>query len=158
MRESNYIKDEYIGRFLRLSSSFIDKFEEYKKDLNRLAKDKKLADLYEMLKSQKYSQYYSQQFYENFDKAFLNIYPNFIDEVNELLLEDKKLEVPKTQDRLTTELRILSLIRLDISDNQTIASILRSSITTIYTYRSKLKSRAIDKDKFEDDIRNIASF
>ena len=158
MRESNHIKDEYIGRFLRLSSTFIDKFDEYKKDLNRLAKDKKMSELYEMLKSQKQSQAYSQLFYENFDKAFLNIYPDFIDEVNMLMTDDKKLEVPKVQDKLTTELRILSLIRLDITDNQTIASILRSSITTIYTYRSKLKSRAINKDTFEDDVRKIGSF
>ena len=60
--------------------------------------------------------------------------------------------------RLTTELRILALIRLGISDNQEIADILRSSITTIYTYRSKLKARAVNKDSFEDDVRKIATY
>ena len=60
--------------------------------------------------------------------------------------------------RLTTELRVLALIRLGISDNQAIADILRSSITTIYTYRSRLKSRAIAKDSFEDDIKKIATY
>jgi hypothetical protein len=52
----------------------------------------------------------------------------------------------------------LALIRLNISDNQKIADILRSSITTIYTYRSKLKSRAISKDTFEDDVRRIETY
>jgi DNA-binding NarL/FixJ family response regulator len=60
--------------------------------------------------------------------------------------------------RLTTELRVLALLRLGITDNQKIADILRSSITTIYTYRSKIKSRAIDKDSFEDSIRAIATY
>jgi hypothetical protein len=60
--------------------------------------------------------------------------------------------------RLTTELRVLALLRLGITDNQKIADILRSSITTIYTYRSKIKSRAIDKDSFEDNIRKIATY
>jgi hypothetical protein len=58
----------------------------------------------------------------------------------------------------TTELRILALIRLNITDNQKIADILRSSITTIYTYRSKLKSRAKSKSTFEDDIRRIETY
>jgi DNA-binding NarL/FixJ family response regulator len=60
--------------------------------------------------------------------------------------------------KLTTELRILALIRLGISDNQEIADILRSSITTIYTYRSKLKAKAINKGDFEDDIRQISTY
>ena len=59
---------------------------------------------------------------------------------------------------VTTELRVLALLRLGITDNQKIADILRSSITTIYTYRSKIKSRAIDKDSFEDSIRAIATY
>jgi hypothetical protein len=59
---------------------------------------------------------------------------------------------------LTTEQRVLALIRLDITDNQKIADILRSSITTIYTYRSKLKAKAINKETFEDDVRKIATY
>ena len=31
-------------------------------------------------------------------------------------------------------------------------------ITTIYTYRSRLKSRAIAKDSFEDDIKKISTY
>ena len=60
--------------------------------------------------------------------------------------------------KLTTELRILALVRLGINDNQKIADILRSSITTIYTYRSKLKAKAINKESFEDDVRKIATY
>jgi hypothetical protein len=55
-------------------------------------------------------------------------------------------------------MRLRQKFRLGISDNQAIADILRSSITTIYTYRSRLKSRAIAKDSFEDDIKKIATY
>lgn len=97
-------------------------------------------------------------FHQNFDTAFLNIYPNFVSEVNNLMTDGNGFDVGEDVNKLTTELRVLALIRLGIQDNQKIADILRSSITTIYTYRSKLKSRARNKDTFEDDIRRIATY
>ncbi len=158
MKESNRIKDEYIGRFLELSSNLILKSEERSKVLNRLARDRKLENLYAELKSQKPLNESIHLFHQNFDTAFLNIYPTFIFEINKLLTADNQFEIDENAGKLTTELRILALIRLNISDNQKIADILRSSITTIYTYRSKLKSRAISKDTFEDDVRRIETY
>ena len=73
---------------------------------------------------------------------------------NYALREDGKIEV-KPGKRLTTESRVLALIRIGITDNQSIANILRASLTTIYTYRSKLKARAIDKDGFEASVQAI---
>ena len=157
MKESNRIKDEYIGRFLELSSNYIQRDEERAKLLNRLARDKKMAELYAELKSSSSLNESIRLFYQNFDTAFLNIYPNFIKEVNSLMANGNQFEVDGGQ-KLTTELRILALIRLGINDNQKIADILRSSITTIYTYRSKIKSRALSKDTFEDEIRIIATY
>jgi len=158
MKESNRIKDEYIGRFLELSSNLILKSEERSKVLNRLARDRKLENLYAELKSQKPLNESVHLFHQNFDTAFLNIYPTFISEINKLLTADNQFEIDENAGKLTTELRILALIRLNIGDNQKIADILRSSITTIYTYRSKLKSRAISKDTFEDDVRRIETY
>ena len=154
MKESNRIKDEYIGRFLELSSNYIQRGEDRAKLLNRLARDKKMAELYTELKSSASLNESIRLFYQNFDTAFLNIYPNFIKEVNSLMANGNQFEVDGGQ-KLTTELRILALIRLGINDNQKIADILRSSITTIYTYRSKINSRALSKDTFQDGIRMI---
>lgn len=158
MKESNRIKDEYIGRFLELSSNLILKSEERSKVLNRLARDRKLENLYAELKSQKPLNESIHLFHQNFDTAFLNIYPTFISEINKLLTADNQFEIDEKAGKLTTELRILALIRLNIGDNQKIADILRSSITTIYTYRSKLKTRAISKETFEDDVRRIETY
>ena len=154
LREREKLKEEYIARFLTLSSRFIDRGEEQRKALYRLHRDRKSEDLARELKSTHFGNENAQLFYENFDNAFLNIYPNFVDEVNRLLREDGKIEV-KQGKRLTTESRVLALIRIGITDNQSIANILRASLTTIYTYRSKLKARAIDKDDFEARVQAI---
>ena len=161
MKEANRIKEEYIGRFLELSSQLISDGEQRLKQLNRLARERKLEELYAELKTMEPVNKGIRTFHSHFDTAFLNIYPNFISEVNRLLNSESQfaIEIDGTPIKhLSTELRVLALIRLDITDNQKIADILRSSITTIYTYRSKLKAKAINKDTFEDDVRKIATY
>lgn len=158
MKEANRIKDEYIGRFLELCSALIHNGEERHKYLNRLARDRKLEQLYAELKSGTSINEGVKMFHQNFDTAFLNIYPDFICDVNRLMLPEYRYEIDTESPKLTTELRVLALIRLGITDNQKIADILRSSIATIYTYRSKLKSRSSQKDTFEESIRRIATY
>ena len=154
LQEREQLKEQYIARFMALSSKFIDRGEEQRKALYRLYRDRKTEDLARELKSTNFGNENARLFYEDFDNAFLNIYPTFVDEVNKLLQEDGKIEV-KQGKRLTTESRVLALIRIGITDNQSIAAILRASLTTIYTYRSKLKARALDKDNFENDVKAI---
>ena len=154
LQEREQLKEQYIARFMALSSKFIDRGEEQRKALYRLYRDRKTEDHARELKSTNFGNENARLFYEDFDNAFLNIYPTFVDEVNKLLQEDGKIEV-KQGKRLTTESRVLALIRIGITDNQSIAAILRASLTTIYTYRSKLKARAIDKDNFENDVKAI---
>lgn len=161
MKEANRIKEEYIGRFLELSSMLLSNTEQRMKQLNRLARERKLEELYAELKTMEPVNTGLRTFHSHFDTAFLNIYPHFISEVNKLLTPENQFITDNdgaTAKRLTTELRILALIRLDITDNQEIADILRSSITTIYTYRSKLKAKALNKETFEDDVRKIATY
>lgn len=153
LEEGSDIREQYIGRFLDLSSTLMDRAEEYRRQANRLARDGKMKELYDLLKGSNFSDENKSLFYENFDTAFLNIYVDFVEKVN-LLLEPEGRIYPKDE-RLSTELRILALIRLGITETQKIASILRSSISTIYTYRSKLKARALDKDNFERQIAEI---
>ena len=154
LQEREKLKEEYIARFLALSSKFIDRGEEQRKALYRLYRDRKTEELARELKSTHSGNENAQLFYENFDNAFLNIYPNFVEKVNKLLQEDGKIEV-KQGKRLTTESRVLALIRLGITESDAIAAILRASLTTIYTYRSKLKARAINKDDFEAQVKGI---
>jgi len=113
-----------------------------------------IKELKSQLKSPHFDYENAQLFYRNFDSAFLNIYPTFIERVNALLIDGEQI-VPKADEQLTRELRILALLRLGITDNKEIASILRASISTVYTYRSRLKVRAINKETFEDDVKQL---
>lgn len=151
---ANKIKIEYLSRFMRLSSDYIAEAEQNRRHLVRLIRDNKQKELAEILNSPELAHTNVKRFTENFDEAFLKIYPTFIEKVNKLLLPEQQIVI-KTTDRLTTELRIFALIRLGINDNQEIAGILRSTLTTVYTYRSRFRMRAIDKDHFEQQIMLI---
>ena len=157
LTESNCVKEEYIGRFLGLCSAYIDKLETYRRMLNKKAASGKVEELYQTLKSSQFIDDELKEFYQNFDSSFLNIYPDFVEYFNRLLPESEVI-IPKQGELLTTELRIFALIRLGISDSSKIASFLRYSITTIYTYRSKLKNRSLYRNDFEERVMRIGSF
>jgi hypothetical protein len=47
-------------------------------------------------------------------------------------------------------------MRLGIKDNRTIANILQSAVSTIYTYKIRIKSKAlVQGDEFENRIMEI---
>ncbi|MCR5454410.1 MAG: DUF6377 domain-containing protein [Bacteroidales bacterium] len=139
LQESNNIREEYIGRFLELCNLILESIENRMLTLNKLAREKKMEDLYKNLKNERHVAELKDLFYKNFDTAFLNIYPNFEQEINAQLKPEYAITIENGQ--LTTELRIVALVRIGIADNKKIASILRSSIATIYTYRSKFKAK-----------------
>ena len=93
------------------------------------------------------------EFYMQFDKAFLHLFPTFVDDFNKLLQPDCKIKL-KSDERLNTELRIFALTRLGIHDSEKVAAFLRCSVSTIYNYRTKMKNRAIDRDNFEEKFMN----
>lgn len=157
LTEANHIKEEYIGRFLGLCSAYIDKLEAYRRMLNKKAASGKVEELYKTLKSNQFIEDELKEFYENFDSSFLSIFPDFVDSFNKLLPKEEQI-IPKQGEHLTTELRIFALIRLGIDDSPRIAGFLRYSITTIYTYRSKLRNKSLYKDMFEEEVMKIGSF
>ena len=157
LKEANSIKEEYIGRFLELCSKYIDNLESYRRRLIKKANTGKVEDLYKDLKSSQFIEDELKEFQINFDNSFLNIFTNFVEEFNALFPEDKRI-YPKPNEMLTTEHRIFALIRLGITDSGKIASFLHYSLTTIYTYRSKLKNRSLNPDDFDANVSKIGSF
>lgn len=155
LEEANHIKEEYIGRFFDQCSAYIEKLENYRKMLNQKAKNNQLDELFTMLKSNTMIEAELKELYETFDSIFLKIYPNFIEEFNELLLPEERI-YPKQDELLTTELRIYALIRLGITDSNKIASFLRYSLRTVYNYRTKVRNKsAVSRDEFEDYVKRI---
>jgi hypothetical protein len=153
--ETNHVKEEYIGRFLNQCSVYIDKLEAYRKALNKKAANGKLEELYTMLKSSQIIEDELKDFYQTFDSTFIHLFPNFVAEFNQLLPPEERIH-PKGEEVLTVELRVFALIRLGITDSAKIANFLRYSITTIYNYRSKYRSKSlIPRDKFEETVMKI---
>ena len=134
----------------------MEKLTQFSDTVNRKISAGKAEDLYKITKSGKFIEQQSREFYDVFDNAFLNIYPNFIENVNSLLMPDKQIEL-KNDEKLNTELRILAFMKLGIDEGSRIAQMLNYSVNTIYAYRNKIKNKAINRDTFEDDIMKIAS-
>ncbi len=153
--ESNHIKEEHIGFFLNLCSTYIDKLEDFRKMTHRKVSTGQFEDLFNLTKSAHFFDSELKEFYTNFDNTFLHIFPNFVEQFNLLLLENERLLL-KPEELLNTELRIFALIRLGITDSSKIASFLRYSLNTIYNYRTRVRNKAaVPRDDFERLVRNI---
>ncbi|MBP1841308.1 DUF6377 domain-containing protein [Formosa algae] len=148
------IKEQYVGSFLNLYSEYIDKLDNYRKNVRKYIVTNKTNDLLELVKSKNIIDEELKLFYTNFDKSFLHIYPNFIEGFNALLKEEGKIVVKK-ENTLTVELRIFALIRLGIVNSSKISKILRYSVNTIYNYRVKVRNNALDRETFEDMVKKI---
>jgi DNA-binding CsgD family transcriptional regulator len=154
LSESNHIKEEYIGHFIKLCSTYIDKLDALRRMVNKKIAAGKIADLLKLTSSKEAIDNEIEELYVNFDKAFFQLFPDFVEKVNDLLNEGEKI-VLKKGELLNTELRILALIRLGISNSSQIADFLRYSVNTIYNYRAKVKNRAVSRDNFEELIAHI---
>jgi hypothetical protein len=155
LAQTGRIKEKYIALYLNRCVSYLDKLEQYRRSLSKLAKTASMDKLLKAIQSETFIQNERKEFYNEFDKTFLKLFPNFITAFNELLVEDARL-YPKDDELLTTELRIMALIRLGVSDSNKIAHFLDYSLATIYNYRSRLRNKAAgNKDTFEQDIMNL---
>ncbi len=155
LSESNHVKEHYIGNFLTICSDYIYKLDRFNKKVNKQLANRKIEDLFAETKSKKLIDAEIKEFYENFDKAFLHIFPNFLTDFNQLLLDGEQIEL-KSEERLNTELRIFALIRLGINESAQIAKLLRYSVNTIYNYRVKIKNKAKgERESFENEVMRI---
>lgn len=153
LSETNYIKEEYIGRYMDQCSTYLDKMDLYRRSLNKIAAAGKVEELYKAIKSSQFLEEELKEFYANFDMTFLQLFPNFVEEFNALLVEPMQ---PKAGELLNTELRIFALIRLGITDSTKIAQFLRYSVTTIYNYRTRVRNKALgERDEFEAKVMKI---
>lgn len=155
LSEANEIKETYIGQFLDLCSAYINKLEQYRHDLNRRVIERKLDELFRMLKSNEMVERELRELFRLFDHTFLRLYPSFVEEFNALLLEEERFPL-RSGELLNTELRIFALIRLGITDSSRIASFLHYSANTIYNYRTRVRNKAaVPRDQFEQMVMKI---
>ena len=156
LKESNNIKEIYIGRYIDLCSEYIGRMERYRSMLNRTARTEGFEAVRNALKSSEFIDKELNEFYEQFDATFLQLFPDFIKDLNSLLQPDKRIELKTRDGIMTTELRIFALIRLGITDSVKIAEFLRRSVSTVYNYRVKMRNAALNsREDFEKQIMGI---
>ena len=155
LAQTGKIKEVYIARYLDRCVSYLEKLEQYRRSLEKLAMASRIDDLFKAIRSEQFLRDERKSFYNEFDKSFLELFPNFIEDFNNLLTNEGKIEL-KPGEILNTELRIFALIRLGVTNANRIAHFLGYSLATVYNYRSKIRNRAKgDKDRFEQEVMNL---
>ena len=153
--ENSYLKEEYIGRYMDQCSVYLEKMDNYRRSLGKIAATGNVEELYKNIKSSNFIEGELKEFYTNFDNTFLQLFPTFVEDFNALLADDEQISL-KAGERMNTELRIFALIRLGITDSVKIAQFLRYSVTTIYNYRTKVRNKAAgDRDLLEQEVMTI---
>lgn len=146
LQESIEERQNYITQVLSICSSYINKLDEFRIDINRKIKGKKFNEIEELTNSQAMSQEQIHQFYQTFDAIFLSIYPDFVRDFNTLMQANRQV-LPQKGEKLSTELRILALIKLGITDSVKISEFLHCSNQTVYNYRLRIRNNSLYPEK-----------
>ncbi|MGG9972212.1 DUF6377 domain-containing protein [Ferruginibacter sp. SUN002] len=156
LSESNKIKEEYIGYFFNANSEFYNRIERFKRTVDQKLRDRKFDEVKHLV-NQINVKDEKEEALRNFDKAFLKLFPNFVDQFNLLFNPEDRIILPN-REILNTDLRIYALIRLGVKDINKISEILEYSANTIHNYKSRIKIKSIvPNDEFLQRIMNIES-
>ena len=156
LSDTNTRRENLASIYIDLCAKYIDKLGRYQTLVKRKIKANQAQELLQAISSTRISEEDAATFLNRFDKAFLELYPSFVDDFNALLQEDGRIRL-KTPNTLTTELRTFALIRLGVKGTADIAGLLFLSPQTIYNCRSVTKNKAINKDTFDVDVQSLCA-
>ena len=74
---SNNIKEEYVGRFMNLCSVYINRLDTYRRMVNKKISAGQMEELLKMVRSREVLDTGLKELYDNFDTAFLHLFPDF---------------------------------------------------------------------------------
>lgn len=148
-------RDSHLIEFAKLFTVTLNHIDEHDKLTRRKITAGQTDELLRLLKSGKLQTDHSKDLARTFDAAVHHVFPHFVEAVNTLLTPESQLEVPEPDAPLTPEVRVAALARLGIDDGTLVARFLGLSVNTVYTYRNKMRSRAINRDTFDADLRAL---
>ena len=156
LEQSDKISKSYVGVLFQLYSSYIKRLDVFRTKVHSTLKRGQLEQALELTSpSGDIASEERRELFQNFDSAFVDIFPDFIETVNACCKPDEQIE-PKKTEILNNELRILALIKLGINDSSEIADLLHCSVKTVYNLRSILKARlAIPEEQFNKVISEL---
>ena len=140
--------------YIDLCARYIDSFEGFKTMAKRKIKANQTKELLARLSSAELSDEDADTFLSSFDKAFLELYPDFVNELNALLRPECRYAVGDTP-HMRTEQRIAAFMRLGVKDSSIMARLLFYSPQTIYNYRWGMKQKALSKETFEEQVTRL---
>ena len=108
--------------------------------------------LVKLLKSGRYTEDKEDEIFKYFDRTFVEIFPDFIEQINLLLRPEERFPTEMSKKGLPLELRIYALVKLGITESTRIAQVLNYSVNTVYTYRNRMRNKAIDREHFEQQV------
>lgn len=154
LQDANKIKEEYIWYYFNTTADYISKLDALKKTLDLKLMTKKLEDIRFAVDNINIKRE-REELYHNFDKTFLKLFPNFVEVFNSLFKPEDQIQLKDGQ-LLNTELRIFALIRMGVHDHEKIAKILDYSVTTIYTYKTRIRNKStVPSEDFDKHIMSI---
>lgn len=154
LESTNVKRETYLRLFMDISAAYIEKLSEYRKLVSRKLKAGQADDLLKRMGSYKLQAEDVATFNSRFDKAFMELYPNFVDEFNSLLTPENRIVLP-TPTSLTPEIRIFALMRLGVTESRKIATLLSYSPQTVYNHKTAMRNKAIDRERFDEDINRL---
>ena len=154
LARTSELQESYIGHFIGLCSTYANRLQSLQKLVSRKLASGQADELQKLIKSGKFDDDQNEEFYKIFDSAFLDIYPDFIENINSLLRPEEALEL-KNAKELTPELRIYAFVRLGVDESTKIAQMLNYSVSTVYAYRNRMRNRAIDRENFDHDVMGL---
>ena len=146
--------DKVAQNSVGLAFFIFEMLQEFEVYVSRKLKTGQAKDLYVELDEGYYTRTQREKLFDAFDRSFLSSYPRFVAQLNSLLEPDRRLEL-LPDNRMTPELRIAAFLRLGITDSARLARGLGLSVNTVYTYRNRLRGRAVDRENFERDLRKM---
>ncbi|MBO4466694.1 MAG: hypothetical protein J5745_01140 [Bacteroidales bacterium] len=155
LEEASALKEAYIAKFFGYLSEDVANLRTDDHRARKLLKQGRSEELLRTLSESTRAEDALEEFYGIIDKTVLGLYPDFVKQVNSLLRPDCQI-LPKKDNSLNTELRIVALVRLGIDDSKDIAELLHYSLSTIYNYKVSLKSSASgDRELFWKKVKSI---
>ncbi|MBO7510310.1 MAG: hypothetical protein J6T35_03925 [Bacteroidales bacterium] len=156
LNRSDRLAKGYVVSFFRLYSSNISRLLSLRSKINILLRRGNEKAVLEMTDPSKdITGEELQQMYDNFDLAFLDIYPDYVSAFNALLKPDCRI-VLKPEEYLNLQLRVFAIIKMGISDTAQIAELLHCSVKTVYNKRSEINGKiAVSKEEFQRKLMEI---
>ncbi len=152
LRDSNRLKDAYLGKLLESKSELTNMFEEFAIKADQKLKKSQYEQVQKSIKELQ-KNFSKKEQLDRLDELLMSMFPTFSADFNALLKPEYRKH--EGDALLTPSMRIFALIRLGITSNHQIARVLNYSYNTILNYRVRARAMAINADTFEQDVQKI---